>query len=125
MSLIVDWYSVIMHVAHFAVFYALLCLQDEGLQDNTFYIFNHVDIVIEFHRKMSDWGGHVPEDAGRIVRAKLTPKRWVLMLCILNIYLVIVSTNAAAAIVILWLADWFCGHHELSWETLADSWSME
>jgi len=50
-------------------------LQDEGLQDNTFYIFNHVDIVIEFHKKMSDWGGHVPEDAGRLVRAKLTPKR--------------------------------------------------
>ena len=64
-----------------ALFGALLCLQDEGLQDNTFYIFNHVDIVIEFHRKMSDWGGHVPDDAGRLVRAKLTPKRSVVKLC--------------------------------------------
>ena len=58
-----------------AVFCTLLSLQVEGLPDNTFYIFNHVDIVIEFHRKMSDWGGHVPEDAGRLVRAKLTPRR--------------------------------------------------
>jgi len=45
------------------------------LTDNTFYVFNHVDIVVEFHRKMGDWGGQVPEEAGRLVRAKLTPKR--------------------------------------------------
>lgn len=47
---------------------------DEGLQDNTYYIFNHVDIVIEFHKKMTDWGAHAPDSAGRLVRAKLTPK---------------------------------------------------
>jgi len=39
-----------------------------------------VDIVVEFHRRMTDWGGHVPENAGRLVRAKLTPKRLVLKL---------------------------------------------
>ena len=50
-------------------------MQEEGLQDNTYYVFNHVDITIEYHKKMSDWGGLVPLEAGRLIRAKLTPKR--------------------------------------------------
>jgi len=46
-----------------------------------YYMFNHVDIVIEFHKKMSDWGGNAPENAGRLVRAKLTPRRLVVNVC--------------------------------------------
>jgi transmembrane 9 superfamily protein 2/4 len=46
----------------------------DGLADNAYYVFNHVDIVIEFHGRSNDWGGNTPEEAGRLVRAKLTPR---------------------------------------------------
>ena len=50
-----------------------------------------MDIVIEFHKKMSDWGGQVPQDAGRLVRAKLTLKRLVMKLCRLGLCFVALS----------------------------------
>ena len=40
-----------------------------------------MDIVIEYHKRMSDWGGQVPDNAGRLVRAKLTPKRSIQIQC--------------------------------------------
>jgi transmembrane 9 superfamily protein 2/4 len=46
----------------------------DGLKENAYYVFNHVDIVIEYHKKSDDWGGSAPETAGRLVRAKLTPR---------------------------------------------------
>ena len=50
---------------------------------------------------MSDWGGHVPENAGRLVRAKLTPKRLVIKLCQLSVHVVATYIAATAAIRLL------------------------
>ena len=41
---------------------------------DTYYVFNHVDITIEYHTSYdTDWGMKAP-DAVRLVRAKLEPK---------------------------------------------------
>ena len=69
--------TILYHAPSSRWFKPTVVVQDEGLQDNTYYIFNHVDIVVEFHKKMTDWGAHAPDSAGRLVRAKLTPKRLV------------------------------------------------
>jgi len=45
-----------------------------GLTDTSYYPFNHVDIVIEYHPYTGDWGQQVPQQAGRLVRAKITPR---------------------------------------------------
>lgn len=46
-------------------------------QKDTFYLFNHVDIVIAYHPgDFEDWGKFLSEDniGGRIVSVKLTPR---------------------------------------------------
>jgi len=45
-----------------------------NLNDKNFYLFNHVDILLEFHRNSGEWGSTVPVEAGRLVRAKVIPK---------------------------------------------------
>lgn len=45
-----------------------------GVVDNSYYFFNHVDITIEYHPNIGEWGKQVPESAGRLVRAKLEPR---------------------------------------------------
>jgi transmembrane 9 superfamily protein 2/4 len=41
---------------------------------DTYYVFNHVDIDIEYHSTAgTEWGRDVPASAVRLVRAKLTP----------------------------------------------------
>ena len=45
---------------------------------DTVYVFNHVDITIEYHvGSESDWGVPLthPEEAGRLISAKLVPRR--------------------------------------------------
>lgn len=42
---------------------------------DTYYLFNHVDIEIEYHDSQgTDWSSTVPEGAVRLVRAKLVPR---------------------------------------------------
>ena len=55
----------------------VVCCQGSDLSDNTYYIFNHLNIVIEIQRIVSDQSDDVPKNAGRIVRAKLIPQRLV------------------------------------------------
>jgi len=55
----------------------VVCCQGSDLSDNTYYIFNHLNIVIEIQRIISDQSDDVPKNAGRIVRAKLIPQRLV------------------------------------------------
>ena len=45
------------------------------LEASSYYFFNHLDIIIEYHPKENEWSGSVPEGAGRLVRAKVTPRR--------------------------------------------------
>ena len=44
---------------------------------DTYYIFNHVDIVIYYHSKdpNAEWGKNLPDGAARLISAKLTPRR--------------------------------------------------
>ena len=43
---------------------------------NTVYMFNHVEITLEYHQAgASEWGTGLPEDFGRLISAKLIPKR--------------------------------------------------
>jgi len=42
--------------------------------DLSYYVFNHVDIVLEFHPNDGEWDAKIPESAGRLVRAKVTPR---------------------------------------------------
>ncbi|XP_034245465.1 transmembrane 9 superfamily member 2 [Thrips palmi] len=42
---------------------------------NTYYLFNHVDLVITYHSgKDEDWGSSFKSDGGRIVSVKVTPR---------------------------------------------------
>ena len=43
-----------------------------------FYIYNHVSIIIDYHPRESDWGVELPLGAGRLVKARLEPRRSVL-----------------------------------------------
>jgi transmembrane 9 superfamily protein 2/4 len=46
-------------------------------EKDTYYIFNHVDIEIEYHLvPKEDWGANSFEDAARLISAKLTPRRY-------------------------------------------------
>ncbi|ESN98841.1 hypothetical protein HELRODRAFT_186484 [Helobdella robusta] len=38
---------------------------------NTYYLFNHVDFTIDYHAKENDWGEKLPNEAGRLVKAKV------------------------------------------------------
>ncbi len=45
--------------------------------NDMYYVFNHVDIYIEYHKDMNqEWGAGLPIDAGRIIQAKLEPRRY-------------------------------------------------
>jgi hypothetical protein len=49
-------------------------LQARFNQDDTYYVFNHVKIVIMYHdASNADWGNNAPVDAARLVQAKLIP----------------------------------------------------
>ena len=44
---------------------------------DTYYIFNHIDIIIEYHTsENTEWDTKAPEGAVRLVRAKLEPRRY-------------------------------------------------
>jgi len=45
-----------------------------GLTETSYYPFNHVDITIDYHPYVDDWGSQVSPEAGRLVRAKIVPK---------------------------------------------------
>jgi len=46
-----------------------------GAETEKHYIFNHIDIVIEYHPRLEDdWGAALPDGAGRLVKARMTPK---------------------------------------------------
>ncbi|ELT97770.1 hypothetical protein CAPTEDRAFT_180051 [Capitella teleta] len=51
------------------------CVTDARFnQDDTFYVFNHVKIVIMYHDSTNvDWGNTAPTDAARLVQARLIP----------------------------------------------------
>ncbi len=54
-------------------------LQADFSEKDTYYIFNHVDIVIQYHSGANeDWGVSLGAAGGRLVSAKLEPRRWVL-----------------------------------------------
>lgn len=58
--------------------YVVACHWFQGMLTaaDTYYVFNHVDIVIEYHTSLNtDWGRKAPDDAVRLVRAKLEPRR--------------------------------------------------
>ncbi len=43
---------------------------------NTYYVFNHVDILIEYHSSAGEeWGMSLGGDSGRLISAKLEPRR--------------------------------------------------
>jgi len=44
-------------------------------EKDTYYVFNHVDIEIEYHLiPKEDWGANQPMDGARLIAAKLTPR---------------------------------------------------
>lgn len=45
--------------------------------NDMYFVFNHVDIYIEYHKDMNhEWGDRLPHNAGRIIMAKLEPRRY-------------------------------------------------
>lgn len=50
----------------------------EVLIDNpipgSYYIFNHIEIVLEYHPKDNSWVQTTPDEAGRLVKARMSPK---------------------------------------------------
>ena len=43
---------------------------------DTYYVFNHVDITIEYHTSLgTEWATKAPAGAVRLIRAKLEPHR--------------------------------------------------
>lgn len=52
------------------------CVTDRQFkQPNTYYLFNHVDIVIDYHPgSVEDWGAALTGNRGRIVSAKIYPR---------------------------------------------------
>ncbi|XP_046577899.1 transmembrane 9 superfamily member 2-like [Haliotis rubra] len=52
------------------------CVMKADFKDaNTYYVFNHVDITIEYHSGTNEeWGVDLGDKGGRIVRAKLEPR---------------------------------------------------
>lgn len=41
---------------------------------DTYYLYNHLNITIDFHPKLgAEWGVNLPENSGRLVRARVTP----------------------------------------------------
>lgn len=49
--------------------------KDSYSQPNTYYIFNHVDILITYHSSQKEeWGESITGRGGRIISARLTPK---------------------------------------------------
>lgn len=64
---LLSWCSWILFASSLSSF---CILQSEFNKKNTYYIFNHVDIFITYHKGTSkDWEG------ARLVAAKLVPKR--------------------------------------------------
>lgn len=52
-------------------------LQNKYSEKNTYYVFNHIEITISYHSGMNtDWGEEFGWSGGRIVAAKLEPKRY-------------------------------------------------
>lgn len=49
---------------------------------DTFYLFNHVDLVISYHKSDKEsWGSSFIEEGGRIISVKVQPKRYVPLRC--------------------------------------------
>ena len=62
----------------FSVFIWVAFVQGMLTAADTYYVFNHVEIIIEYHTSLdTDWGLKAPDGAVRLVRAKLEPKRFV------------------------------------------------
>lgn len=53
-------------------------LQITKPQRGTFYLFNHVELLIEYHPKETDWGKDLPPEAARLVKVNVNLKRSVL-----------------------------------------------
>ena len=48
----------------------------EFAQKDTYYVFNHVDITIQYHSAAAaDWGSQITGEGGRLISAKLQPRR--------------------------------------------------
>ena len=54
-----------------------LSLQAAFNSPDTYYVFNHVDITLTYHSgRNEEWGATLGDvDAGRLISAKLEPKR--------------------------------------------------
>ena len=53
-----------------------LCLKVDFNKDDTYYVFNHVDIVVAYHSATAaEWGAALGGVGGRLVSAKLEPRR--------------------------------------------------
>lgn len=52
------------------------CSLDEGYSDpNTYYLVNHIDLVITYHSgKKEEWGMEFQENGGRIISVKVHPR---------------------------------------------------
>ena len=50
-------------------------LQISKPQKDTFYLFNHVELLIQYHPKENDWGKDLPPDAARLVKVKVRLRR--------------------------------------------------
>ena len=55
--------------------YVFLSFQVQDPKPDTYYVYNHIRLEIQYHPKDGDWGGTLPSSAGRLVGAIAYPER--------------------------------------------------